>query len=92
MAVTLLFEPADVKGAIGAGIVVAVMCGVAGSALMSAWAVITSEHDGHEGVRLPRRHRPHSLRYAKDLIEDGHGSWHRRNVGGGFRDCNAEPR
>lgn len=91
MAIALLFEPTDVRGAIRVGVVVAVACGVAGAALVSAWAEITSEHDGHEGVRLPRRHRPHSVRYAKDLIKDGQGNWHRQNVGGGFRDRNAEP-
>lgn len=91
MAIALLFEPADVKAAIRVGIVVAGTCGIAGSALVSAWAEIMSEHDGHEGVRLPRRHRPHSVRYAKDLIKDDQGNWRPRNVGGGFRDCNAEP-
>ena len=91
MALALLFEPTDVKGAIRVGVLVAFMCGVAGSALVSVWAEIMSDHDGHEGVRLPRRRRPHSVRYAKDLIEDDQGNWHRRNVAGGFRDCNAEP-
>lgn len=91
MAIALLFEPTDVKGAIRVGVLVAFTCGVAGSALVSVWAEITSDQDGHEGVRLPRRHRQHSVRYAKDLIEDDQGNWHRRNLGGGFRDCNAEP-
>jgi hypothetical protein len=91
MAVALLFEPTDVREAIRVGVLVAFTCGVGGSALVSVWTEIMSEHDGHEGVRLPRRHRPHSVRYANDLIKDGQGNWHRQNVGGGFRDCNAEP-
>jgi hypothetical protein len=90
-ALALLFEPADVKGAIRVGIVVGFACGVTGSALVSVWAEIVSEHHGHEGVRLSRRRRPHSVRYAEDLIKDGRGNWRRRDVGGGFRDCNAEP-
>jgi hypothetical protein len=91
MAVALLFEPTGVRAAIRLGVVVAVTCGVAGSAVVSAWVEIMRDHDGHEGVRLPRRRRPHSVRYAKDLIKDDQGNWRRRDVAGGFRDCNAEP-
>ena len=91
MAVALFFEPANAKGAIRLGVVVAFICGTAGLALGSVLAEITREHDGHEGVRLPRRRRPHSVRYAKDLTKDGQGNWHYRNGGRGFRDCNAEP-
>ena len=92
MGIALLFEPTDVRGAIAVGVGFAFTCGVTGSALVSVWVEITSEHHGHEGVRLSRRHRPHSVRYAKDLIEDDQGNWRPPNIGnGGFRDCNAEP-
>ena len=90
-ALALLFEPADVKGAVRVGVVVAFTFGVVGLGLVSAWAEIMSEHHGQEGVRLPRGRRPHSVRYAKDLVEDGQGNWRSRGAGGGFRDCNAEP-
>jgi hypothetical protein len=87
----LLFEPADVRGAVGVGIVFAVSFGVTGSAIGSVWAEVDSEHDGEEGLRLPRRHRPHSVRHLKDLSEDSEGNWHGPAFRGGSGDCNGEP-
>ena len=89
--IALLFEPTHVRAAIRLGLWVAFMCGAGVSPIVSAWMEVTSDQDGQDGVRLARRHRPHSVRYAKDLIEDDHGKWHGRKVEYDFHDRYAEP-
>jgi len=91
MAIALLVEPTDVDGAFRVGFVVAVTGGIVGSAFASAAVEIVRESDRYGGVRLRRRHPPHSVCHAKDLIEGDQGTWSRRYVAASYsHDCNAD--